>query len=99
MTPLLSLKVAHKIEAGQLIGYNDSSGTQTGPHLHFELWANWKDSNWDYNAQLAFKKFGVKAGSAPEKTTGKPSTPAAANSKADRIGITKALNPGRLESR
>jgi len=58
-------KVGQWINAGDLIGYNDTSGNQSGPHLHFELWADWRNPNSDYDPQLAFTKFKVKPGSAP----------------------------------
>lgn len=92
MTPLSGLKIGSKVKAGDLIGYNDSSGNQSGPHTHFELWEDWEDPNSHYDPQLAFKKFGVKPGSKPSKISGKPSTQAAGNTKADNIAIAKALN-------
>lgn len=66
ITPLASLQVGDKVKAGDLIGHNDTSGNQTGPHLHFEMWANWRDPSSDYNPRLAFNKFGVAPGSAPD---------------------------------
>ena len=91
MAPLASLKVGDWVEAGQLIGYNDSSGNQTGPHVHFELWADWKNPASHYDPQLAFKKFKVAVGSAPAKTVGGKAL-AVGNSKADNEAIQKALN-------
>lgn len=74
MRPLSSLSVGDKVEAGDLLGYNDTSGNQSGPHLHFELWESWKNSNSDYNAKLAFDKFKIEIGSAPKAPTKKPSS-------------------------
>ena len=68
MTPVASLKVGDKGVAGQLSGHNDTSGTQTGPHLHFEMWADWEDPNSDYNPRLAFDRFKIEPGSAPKGT-------------------------------
>ena len=39
------VKRKDKIRQGQLIGYSGSSGTGTGPHLHFELLKNKKPIN------------------------------------------------------
>lgn len=70
-------KVGDKVAAGDLLGYNDRSGTQTGPHLHLEFWANWRNPDSDYDPALAFKKFGVTPGSCPTiiGTTGGTSKP------------------------
>lgn len=58
-------RVGDKVKRGDLLGHNDRSGNQTAPHLHFELWADWRNPDSDYDPQLAFKKFGIKPGSAP----------------------------------
>lgn len=81
MRPLDHLSVGDKVAAGQLIGYNDKSGNQTGPHLHFELWADWTDSNSDYAPELAFDKFKIQEGSAPARTTIAPTKPTGGGSK------------------
>lgn len=100
MRPLGGLEVGDKVSEGQLIGYNDRSGNQSGPHLHFELWSNWQNPNSDYDAQDAFHKFKVTAGSAPKvnsavkapKAPVKPSKNPEKNDKGDYIAIAKALN-------
>ncbi|GAA0199477.1 peptidoglycan DD-metalloendopeptidase family protein [Glutamicibacter creatinolyticus] len=104
MTPLAGLKVGQRVEAGQLIGYNDRSGNQTGPHLHFELWTDWTNPDSDYDPQLAFKKFSVDPGCAPEvgrpsasKPAPKPIPPKDTNSKADNEAIQKALTEMGLD--
>lgn len=102
--PIAGLSVGDKVEAGALLGYNDRSGNQTAPHLHLELWADWRNHNSDYDPQLAFKKFGVTPGSKPS-TTGsvtpvqskpkpkpKPKPSSSSNDKGDYIAIAKALN-------
>lgn len=68
MKPVAGLSVGDKVEAGDLLGYNDKSGNQTAPHLHLEFWADWRNPNSDYDPQLAFRKFGIKPGSAPSTT-------------------------------
>lgn len=68
MKPVAGLSVGDKVEAGDLLGYNDKSGNQTSPHLHLEFWADWRNPNSDYDPQLAFRKFGIKPGSAPSTT-------------------------------
>lgn len=60
-----TVRVGDVVEAGDLIGYNDRSGNQTAPHLHFECWADWRNHASDYDPALCFKKFGVKPGSKP----------------------------------
>jgi len=62
-----------KVKAGQIIGYNDRSGRQTGPHLHLETWANWRDPNSHYDPMILFRKYNVTIGSAYRPT--QPSTP------------------------
>lgn len=81
MRPLDHFKVGDKVVAGQLLGYNDRSGNQTGPHLHFELWADWRNSNSDYAPEKAFAKFGIEEGSAPERTSVAPVKPSGGGSK------------------
>ena len=64
------VKVGQKVKAGQLIGYTDTSGTQTGPHLHFETWRNWRDPSSHFNPAILFTKYGVKIGSKPKGVSG-----------------------------
>lgn len=103
---LPSLKVGDWVNAGELIGHNDTSGTQSGPHLHFEMWSDWRNAYSDYNPRLAFDAHGVKPGSAPAlivvpvavvkprpKPASKPTAKPApsGNSKADNEAIQRAL--------
>lgn len=93
VTPVKGLKVGDRVEAGQLIGHNDSSGNQTGPHLHFEMWADYRRSNSDYDPRLGFRKSGVAAGSKPKHpSTGATATASAYARKAGlTVGQTKRL--------
>lgn len=104
MRPVGGLNVGDKVQAGDLIGYNDRSGNQSGPHLHFELWADWRNPDSDYDPQRAFRKFGVKPGSMPVisvqpvgkvesiKPKPKPKKDTTGNDKGDYTAIAKALN-------
>lgn len=40
-----SVKAGDKLEKGQVIGYSGSTGTSTGPHLHYEVIKNGKNVN------------------------------------------------------
>lgn len=71
MRPVVS--VGQVVKVGDIIGYNDRSGNMSGPHLHFECWASWKNSNSDYDPRLCFRKFKVEAGGAPSASV--PSKP------------------------
>ena len=64
-----AVKVGQKVRQGQVIGYNDTSGNQSGPHLHFECWANSNNSSSDYDPARCFTKYGVTIGSAPKVTS------------------------------
>ena len=48
----LNVKKGQKIRAGEVIATVGSTGSSTGPHLHFELRIN----NISYNPQEAFKE-------------------------------------------
>lgn len=61
--PVSGLEVGDKVKAGETIGYNDRSGNQTAPHLHFETWADWRDHTSHYNPMLDFNKFDIRVGS------------------------------------
>ncbi|TDE90418.1 M23 family metallopeptidase [Occultella glacieicola] len=56
------------VKEGQFIGYLDTSGQQTGTHLHFETW---DAGGRPRNPRAAFTKFGVAPGSgAPSAARG-----------------------------
>ncbi len=48
----LNVKVGQKIRAGEVVATVGSTGSSTGPHLHFEL----RIDNVSYNPQKAFKE-------------------------------------------
>ena len=92
MRPLDHFKVGDKVVAGQLLGYNDRSGNQTGPHLHFEMLEDWKNEDSDYAPELAFEKFKIKVGSAPERTSTAPVKPAGGGSKPSKPAAKPAVS-------
>jgi murein DD-endopeptidase MepM/ murein hydrolase activator NlpD len=60
-----TVKVGQRVKQGDVIGYNDRSGNQSGPHLHFECWPDADDPYTTYDPQRCFNKYGVTVGSAP----------------------------------
>lgn len=64
------VKIGQKVKAGQKIGEIGARGNVTGPHLHFETWSNWRNSNSHFDPMILFKKYGVAIGSRPKKTGG-----------------------------
>lgn len=50
------------VREGQLIGHTDTSGIQTGPHLHLETWNRFGNP---FDPLVLFRKYGVPVGSAP----------------------------------
>ncbi|MGO3152610.1 MAG: M23 family metallopeptidase [Galactobacter sp.] len=69
------VKVGQRVKAGQVIGHNDTSGVQPGPHLHFECWADDNNHLSNYDLQRCFDKYAVRVGAEPIITTA--ATPAA----------------------
>ncbi|WP_291279998.1 N-acetylmuramoyl-L-alanine amidase [Galactobacter sp.] len=59
------VKVGQRVKAGDVIGHTDTSGQQSGPHLHFECWADANNHLSNYDPQRCFDKYGVLVGSAP----------------------------------
>src|SRR5699024_6074751 len=56
------VKNGQKVKIGQLLGYTDRSGIQTGPQLHFEAW---HAAGKPYDPAVLFKKYGISIGSRP----------------------------------
>lgn len=67
------VRVGQKVEAGERIGDVGARGNVTGPHLHFETWAN-RSANSHRNPRIYFQFWNLKPGSTPKAGAGKPST-------------------------
>ncbi|RKW71734.1 peptidoglycan DD-metalloendopeptidase family protein [Galactobacter caseinivorans] len=65
-----AVKAGQRVAAGEVIGYNDRSGNQTAPHLHFETWADWRNPASNYDPARAFRRFALRVGGAPAGGTG-----------------------------
>jgi murein DD-endopeptidase MepM/ murein hydrolase activator NlpD len=39
------VKVGQKVRRGEVISYVGSTGSSTGPHVHYEIWKNGKHVN------------------------------------------------------
>ena len=75
---LSSVSVGDKVVTGQLLGYTDTSGIQSGPHLHFEAWRTSSASSY-YNPATLFAKAGISVGSTPRKATSQGSSTSKGN--------------------
>lgn len=64
-----TVKAGQRVAAGEVIGYNDRSGNQTAPHLHFETWADWRNPASNDDPARAFRRFGIGVGSAPARAS------------------------------
>lgn len=58
------VKIGQKVLEGQLIGVieNPPSGIATGPHVHFETWADANNAGSHFDPLVLFRKYGVAPG-------------------------------------
>lgn len=83
---LASLSVGSKVEVGQLIGYTNRSGIQSGPHLHFETWRTRSASSY-YDPASLFRAAGVAIGAEPSKYSPPATNPPANNNTNNTAGL------------
>ncbi|MDA8431492.1 MAG: M23 family metallopeptidase, partial [Nitrospiraceae bacterium] len=41
----VAVKTGQKVRRGDIISYLGSTGSSTGPHVHYEIWRNGKSTN------------------------------------------------------
>lgn len=63
------VKVGDTVRPGDLIGYTDRSGVQTGPHMHLTIL---NKHGVEYDPLLAFNRWKITPGEAPEFTSTAP---------------------------
>lgn len=93
----VGVRVGDQVAEGEIIGENDRSGNQTGPHLHLELWDKNKKT---YDPEKAFRHHKIKVGAALAKPkeyyTVKPGDTLSeiAESRNTTVAKIMKLNPG-----
>lgn len=57
-----AIKVGQVVRAGDLIGHTDLSGNQSGPHLHYEEWRDYRNPSSHRDPMLSFNQAGLTPG-------------------------------------
>lgn len=63
------VKVGDYVTEGDLLGYLDDSGVQTGRHVHYEEWTNALDATSHRDPRISFRHFTVTPGVGTPKNT------------------------------
>ena len=70
----VDVKAGDVVREGQQIALMGATGNVTGPHLHFEVWSNWKDHKSHRNPRIDFGHYGIVPGVGGEPVNTTPAS-------------------------